>query len=733
MSRSKVCRAARAGGAAALAALAGCASTPKPDSAQNVERSLPLRKMPVKDTTSPKDRTLGQRRADTPARARKAEEIELARGGDKGGVEVVDAPPARDLDVTLNFKQVDAREVFREIFEKVLKVDYVLGADLGTTAKEMSFILEGRVSHEELFRALDSICDAYGLALMEQGGVVHVVSAKDAPKRPGPVEVGWDRVRENLTTGTHILPLSNALATDVAEGLKPMLSDRGAAFAPKGTNVLVLVEGPANAERLVRVIKELDQPAFASRSFRVYSPSYVTPKELSDGLVEYAKALGVRVAADTTSQFTASILPRSQQVFVTTTVRDIVPALDAWFERLDQPTEGDQPATHLYSVQYAAPGLLESAISAAFVNLPEADKPVVTTLGGKQTTGAGAPTPTQPVAPPPTGSTPTRTAGSTGSATGSTLSPLGSSEDSQSQTLLIRAKPNVYKDVRELIDMLDTPPRQVYLQVVVAEVTLTADLQFGVELFLRQEVDDIPWELRSAASAVANPIGSAFILSGNAFALVEAAANDGNVAVLSAPYTIATSGKPAFLNVGSEVPIITQQISGSTDAIDPNRINNSIEYRKAGVILTVTPRVNESGEVALQIKQEVSNVVQPTAGSSIQSPSFSQRQIQTTVSVRSGDTAVLGGIRLDRETESETGIPLLKDIPVLGPLFRGKNINREQAELVILVTPTIVISPAALPEFTPEFLAGIVNIDIIDDLIMNTRVHTSEMLPRLAQ
>lgn len=731
MSRSKVCRAARAGGAAALAALAGCASTPKPDAAQNVERSLPLRKMPGKDTTSPKDRTLGQRDADAPARARKAEAIELARAGDKGGVEVVDAPPARDLDVTLNFKQVDAREVFREIFEKVLKVDYVLGADLGTTAKEMSFILEGRVSHEELFRALDSICDAYGLALMEQGGVVHVVSAKDAPKRPGPVEVGWDRVRENLTTGTHILPLSNALASDVAEGLKPMLSDRGAAFAPKGTNVLVLVEGPANAERLVRVIRELDQPAFAARSFRVYSPSYVSPKELSDGLVEYAKALGVRVAADATSQFTASILPRSQQVFVTTTVRDIVPALDAWFERLDQPAEGDQPATHLYSVQFAAPGLLESAIAAAFGNLPDGDKPVVTALGGRQSAGAGATTPAQTAAAP-TGSTPTR-AGSTGSATGSTLPPLGSSEDSQSQTLLIRAKPTVYKDVRELIDMLDAPPRQVYLQVVVAEVTLTADLQFGVELFLRQEVDDIPWELRSAASAVANPIGSAFILSGNAFALVEAAANDGNVAVLSAPYTIATSGKPAFLNVGSEVPIITQQISGSTDATDPNRINNSIEYRKAGVILTVTPRVNESGEVALQIQQEVSNVVQPTAGASIQSPSFSQRQIQTTVSVRSGDTAVLGGIRLDRETESVTGIPLLKDIPVVGPLFRGKNINREQAELVILVTPTIVISPAELPEFTPEFLAGIVNIDIIDDLIMNTKVHTSEMLPRLAQ
>ncbi len=735
MSQSRTNRAARVGGAALIAALAGCASAPKPDAAQSVQRSLPLRKMPSKDATRPVDRTLGQRDAKPgPARSRAPEAVEVSRAGGAGRVQEAQAAPSRDLEVTLNFKQVDAREVFREIFEKVLKVDYVLAADLGSSAKEMSFILEGRVSHEELFRALDSVCEAYGLALVEQDGVVHVVAAKDAPKRAGPVQVGWDRVRENLTTGTYVLPLSNALATDVAEGLKSMLSDRGAAFSPKGTNVLVLVEGPANAERLLSIIGEFDQPAFASRVFRLYSPTYVTPKELADGLSEYAKALGVRTTAEATTQFTASVLPRSQQVFVTTTVRDIVPSLDAWFERLDKPLEGDQPVTHLYHVQHAAPGMLETAITAAFDRLPEGDKPVVTPISARQGSGASATTPATTASSQQGqtgGAGATRGGGLTGA--GTSLPPLSAGEDTQGQTLLIRAKPGIYKEVRELIDMLDGPPKQVYLQVVVAEVTLTADLQFGVELFLRQEVDDIPWEIRSAASAVANPIGSAFILSGNAFALVEMAANDGNVAVLSAPYTIATTGKPAFLNVGSEVPIITQQISGTTDATDPNRINNSIEYRKAGVILTVTPRVNDSGEVALQIQQEVSDVVQPTAGAAIQSPSFSQRQIQTTVMVRSGDTAVLGGIRRDREVENETGIPLLKDLPLIGTLFRGKNLFREQTELVILVTPTIVISPQDLPEYTPEFLAGIVNIDMIDDLLMNTKVHTSEMLEKIAQ
>lgn len=721
----------RAATAGMLVALAGCAS--QPTATKPSQRGMTVAPLTVRDATRDFDRALSGGESAGSRKARVAPEtLALATRPARGELREAEAPGPRDLDVTLNFKAVDAREVFREVFEKVLDVDYVLAADLGTTAREMSFVVEGRMSHVELFRTLDSICDAYGLALVEQEGIVQVVSAKDAVKRASPVRVGWERVGENLTTGTHVLALTNALATDIAEGIKPMLSDRGLAFSPKGTNVLVLIDSPSNMDRLLKVVRELDQPAFASRTFRLYSPTHISATEFATSLTDYVKSLGVRVAADATSQFTAVTLPRSQQVFVTTSLRDLVPALDAWFDRLDRALDENEPVTRLYWVQHASPGLLQSAIAAAFDKRPEAEQPVVTTLASITAGESAAPLSqgTQTG-----GAADTRQAGATTTGAGATggvgAAPSRSPASAGvTETLLIRARPDVYKEVRELIDMLDTPPKQVYLQVVVAEVTLTADLQFGVELFLRQEVDDIPWEIRSAASAVANPIGSAFILSGNAFALVEAAANEGNVRVLSAPYTLATSGKSAELNVGSEVPVITQQISGTQDAADPTRISNSVEYRKAGVILTVSPKVNDRGEVTLQITQEVSDVVQPTPGATIQSPSFTQRQVQTNVTVRSGDTAALGGIRLDRENEQITGIPLLMDIPLIGLLFQGKNVMRTQTELVILVTPTIVLEPSLLPQLTPEFLAGVVNLELIDDLLLHPAVKTSEMLLR---
>ncbi len=648
--------------------------------------------------------------------------------------------PADDrlLDVTLNFKQADPSEVFAAVFDRALQVNYVLAADLQN--KPMSFVLEGRLSHDELIRSLDSVCEAYGWALVRSGDVIHVVNGASAPKRPGELRIGLDRAADLLATGTYVLPLRSVSAKDLETTFTKLVSERGALVTVPNTNVLILVESPANASRLIEIIREFDRPFFANKSVRLYSPSYLKASELVKTFNEFALGLGVKGGEG--GSYTATALERSQQVMVTTSLREMVPVFDAWFDRMDVPVDPDLTRVHLYTPQHSSAATIQTAILAAFGGTGEegVKPPVAVTVleGGAATGGGGGFGLTPPVtggAGSPSGRNQNANASNTqgntsGFGTFGSGGGGGAPTGSEPTRLLIAATPPVYRQVRALIEQLDVPPKQVYLQVVIAEVVLSGDLQFGVELFTRQEIDGNIVELRSAASALTSAaVGSAFILSENALALVEAAATDGQVRVLSAPYTIATSGRSASLNVGSEVPIITQQISGSVDATDPNRINQAIEYRKTGVILTVTPVVNDRGEVSMRIQQEVSNVVEPASGAAIQSPSFTQRQIQTEITVPTGDTAVMGGIRLDREASSVSKIPFLGDLPLLGIPFRSKNVFREQTELVILVTPTIMFNPGDLAAATPHFLEGMVNIGLIDQLI-DTKIDTNEMLFR---
>lgn len=721
MKRAHIIRSAPGLTAAALTILAGaCSTTPETAQAPDAQsRASRLKVLPSLSGDGGKSafevalppRSPRARNADAAA----PEDLSYLTRPDYRVSSVQNQAIPRDLDVSLNFKGAPAQDVFREIFENVLDVDYVLAPSV---TGEMSFVLNGQISREELFRTLDAISDGYGWTLHVQDGLVHVIDNKEAPKRPGSVIVGWDAARELLSSATYVLPLVNIPASEIQTGLKDLLSARGVMFAPKQTNVLVLIDAPENAERLMKIIAELDQPFFANRVLRLYTPQYATAKEVGDGLRQFATAAGARTTGET-SQFSAIELARSQQVLVTTTVRQFVPMLDDWVARLDQPLDGDQLRTYIYSAQQLPGATLAAAIDAALnAGLPEAspDRVIITPLSGGGSSGPIAGDLPVPGGTPEAGTQPIR----------------GNSSSGGEDRLIIRARPEIYQEVRDLLRILDGPPKQVYLQVVVAEVVITGDVQFGIELFTEQEVGNQTLELFSDANFLTvDPVGSAVILGTNAFALVQAAAQDGEVRVLSAPYLLALSGQQAVINVGKEVPITTRTISGTTDAVDPNRIDNSIEYRPTGVILDVLPRVNNRGEVELRISQEVSDVENPAPLAAIQSPSFPQRRLDTSVTVNSGDTVVLGGIRIERSVDDVNKIPFLGDIPLVGALFRSKNFRREQTELVILVTPQVVIDPDHLADYTDTFLDGMVNIDRLDSLLNDEQeIDTNEMLIR---
>ncbi len=262
--------------------------------------------------------------------------------------------------------------------------------------------------------------------------------------------------------------------------------------------------------------------------------------------------------------------------------------------------------------------------------------------------------------------------------------------DEVNNALVILAAPREYAVIEAALRQLDTVPLQVLLEAAVAEVTLTNQLSYGVQYFL-QKGRNQAFLTESTSSAIAADLpGFAYVFSGNAIRTILSALEQvTTVNVVSAPQLLVLNNQTATLQVGDQVPIATQ--SAVSVAVPGAPVVNSIEFRDTGVILKVTPRVNEGGLVLMDISQEVSDVSQTTT-STLNSPTIQQRKIKSTVAVQDGETIALGGLIKDSRTHSRNGIPLLQDIPIVGGLFGVTSDEVMRTELLVLITPRVVES-----------------------------------------
>ncbi|PHR01396.1 MAG: type II secretion system protein GspD [Sulfitobacter sp.] len=259
--------------------------------------------------------------------------------------------------------------------------------------------------------------------------------------------------------------------------------------------------------------------------------------------------------------------------------------------------------------------------------------------------------------------------------------------DERSNALLILATSQEYKSIKQTLRQLDIAPDQVLIEATIVEVSLTDQLRYGVQWFLNS--GNSSFILSEAATGTASAIFPGFaytFANNNISAVLNALGEVTTVKVISSPKLMALNNQTARLQVGDEVPIATQASVSSTTSDSP--LVNTIEYKDTGVILEVTPRISVDGNVILEISQEVSDVIKTTA-SGIDSPTIQQRKVKSTVIIESGKTVALGGLIRDNRSETESGIPILKDIPLLGNLFKSTEETVRQTELLIFITPTI--------------------------------------------
>jgi len=275
-------------------------------------------------------------------------------------------------------------------------------------------------------------------------------------------------------------------------------------------------------------------------------------------------------------------------------------------------------------------------------------------------------------------------------------------------TLLIQGTPQEWEQISKLVEQIDIPPRQVLIEAKVYEVDLTGSWSAGVEEQLKLKdgtYRNLLGTLTSAASGNPALTLSAGMLVGHArelLAFLNTSENTSHAKVISAPSIIATDSIPASITVGDDVPTLSSQAVSGAQVGGTSLFANTIQNRSTGVGLNILARVNSSGVVTLVINQNVSAPIPPPAGVTVDSTSFSQRNISTQVTVQDGDTISIGGIIQEADTTSSAGIPLLNRIPFLGAVFGSKSVTKNRTELIVFLTPRVIYDTNQIAEASDE-------------------------------
>ncbi len=617
----------------------------------------------------------------------------------------------------LNFIDTDISTIVSAVLGDGLNVPFLVDPQVKGT---MTLQATRSLSRDEMLTALESALRVQGVAMIDVGGTYHIVPGKEATRRISSLQMPGQ--------GTHgfaiyVVPLQYVGAEDMEKILQPFAPEGGIVRVDEARNLLLLAGTSQELTTLLGVVRTFDVDWLAGMSFGMFPLEYVDAKTLAGELTEVFASAKSPIAG--VVRFVP--LPRLNSIMVITPQAKYLKDVEEWIKRLDLGATTPGRRIYVYDVQngkaddlahslssilsipYDSPGdngrSSGTATSGFSAGLSGGGTGLSTGIGG----AAGYAAPSSYAAPTGSGGIAIRAPSYSSSGSSAGAGSVGATANGQSgptsldsgalrivpsqenNSLLILASPSEFAVIEAALKRLDVLPIQVLIEASIAEVTLTDDIQYGLQW--AYQGGDGPITLsQSSSGAIGQQFpGFSYLYTGrtNIQAVLNAIESLTNVRVLSAPKLMVLNNREAQLQIGDQVPVTVQSSVATSGQNSP--IVNSVQLLDTGVILRVTPRANKSGRVILEVDQEVSDASKTTS-SGIDSPTIQQRKISTTVAVRDGETIALGGLILDSKSRGGSGVPFLRRIPLLGQLFGSTSRNDSRTELIVLITPRVVRS-----------------------------------------
>lgn len=612
--------------------------------------------------------------------------------------------------VTLNFVNAEIEGVSRAM-GAILKQQFVVDPRVKGT---ITLFSEEPLSPREAYLNYLAALRGLGFTVVESGGLFKVVPEADAKLQSGTVSVGAGVSRQGDQVLTQIFKLSHENANNLVPVLRPLISPNNTINANPGNNTLVITDYADNLSRIGKIIAAMDTPSAGDveiipLKYAVATDLATMVQRLSDGGTSVPGVPGVGA--------TSSILvdARSNALIVRASTPARMASIKSIVEKLDQPTQGDNPMGNIYVVylKNADATKLATVLRAAYGS------------GGSSSGGGASSSPLQQQANAPAGSN--TSAGGTSSAAAAPVSASASPStggmiqaDPATNSLVITAPEPVYRQLRAVIDQLDSRRAQVYIESMIVEVAGDDAADFGFQwqgISGKKGDNNIVVGGTNFGSSASNIIDLSVAANGGTTAAGTAAAGllpgfnigvvknlgDGlyglsaiaralqsrsNTNIISTPNLITLDNEEAKIIVGSNVPFITGQYTNTGTATSSPF--QTVERKDVGITLRIKPQVGENGTVRMTIFQESSSVISQAAGTANAGPTTAKRSIESTVVVDDGQVLVLGGLIEDKFVEENSKVPLLGDIPLIGHLFRSQSRTKNRTNLMVFLRPTVL-------------------------------------------
>lgn len=639
--------------------------------------------------------------------------------------------PVEQATITLSFQNTDIEPVTAAVAkatgQSIIVDPRVKGKISLTTARPVT-----RQGALDLF---SSALRAAGFALVQVNGIFRVVPEADAKIQGNTVLTQGSQDGDQVVT--RVFKIKQDSASNLVNVLKPLLTPNSSITANPGNNTIIVTDYASNVKRVAKLIDSMDEPTVGDvQTIHLRYGVAVDVASILNKVVETTSN-----PADAAAGKTVVIAePRSNSILIRSSNPEKIRQIRSLVARLDTPTanSGNIWVVPLKNAEASKLAVTLRAIVAADNTFSQQSGVSNTGAAGSSTASTPAAL-NQPTMPQSGGAAGQSGSGSMSAAATSSLTSTSAPStggliqaDPPTNSLIITASEPYYKHLRQVIEQLDKRRTQVYVEAMIVEVASTSSAKLGIQWqgLINAGGQNVPFggtnfgqpgsgqnifDLSKYSACLLNPascaaavapsqgmnIGMLSKFGGNytMSALIQALDTETGFRVLSTPNLVTLDNEEARIMVGKNVPILSG--SYTTNATSQTTPFQTYNRQDIGILLRVRPQIAHNGTVKLTVYQEVSNIeTQRDAVIQSQGYTINKRNIESNIIVDDGQMFVIGGLIDDAYADASDGIPFLKDIPLIGQLFRYDSKNRDKRNLMVFLRPYIIKDGKAGEELT---------------------------------
>ena len=757
---------------ALLISFTGCQTVQTDEDAENQPpRPLPFSKLtvpkaeliddsPLEVEEMEKKETAEITRTDVPSRPQTARDTSAASSDYPDNLIKGITAPDTKLNVNLQFDASTIDEVVAAFaHEDLLNFSFLVDPNV-KGAITMSVVAE--LTAREAWETFEHILWLSGAYASKNPGFIHILPFDKMPKERR-IYADHDK-QPNVEV--IILNLKYKKSTDMINYLRPFMTDGAVATDVADSNSVIIVEAPANVNKLLELVKRLDVKGESEWPVKCYVCHAVDPDVLAEELNTLLPVLGFPIAtanAPSGGAIKITSIPRLKTIVISASMQEVLDEIGTWIKSLDREDAEDKEEIYFYNVKHATVESLSAALDTFFLttttnnttsNSNRSTSSRTSASSGSRTNSSSRNRTTSSSTNRTTGlntsnannrtgttsnntsSTSRSNASRTTTTSGGTVSSSGSVSitqnvfetdvtvytDDESNRITVKTTPRAWNMIKVFLARQDVPPKQVAIQAVITEITLSKDTEYGLSYAINKMVDHGEDSLAGAfsgAGAIPTAIdgwssGGLGVLfrdkANDPLAYIKAIAGTANTKILSEPQVVARSGATAELQVGTSVPVAKESTSYTSSS---GNFSTNYEYVETGVIMEVTPYITAGNDVRIEIEQEVSSAIAQTdtAVAANVPPSIDKKKMSTELVVPDNTTLLMGGMIQTQNRESHTGIPFLMDIPYLGAVFRTNSKEKVRTELLLLLTVNVIDSKNPQEELIRKYRASLEEIE----------------------